>query len=219
MVVQLIGHPFSSYTWKAEIAFYEKNTPFEFRMVGPDHPENGAELSRRSAVGKFPLLVDGDAAVFEATAIIDYLEAAHPGPVRLIPVNPEAAVKVRMMDRVFDNYVMNVMTVMVGDALRPEQHRDPYGVERARAGLDRIYAWLDGELGSRTWACGADFTLADCAAAPSLFYADWVHPIGDQHATLKAYRARLLARPSVARCVEDARPYRAYFPFGAPDRD
>ncbi len=219
MVAQLFGHPFSSYTWKAEIALHEKDTPFEFRILDPEHPENGTELSRRSAVGKFPLLVDSDVAVFEATAIIEYLEAAHPGPIKLIPVNPKAAVKVRMMDRVFDNYVMNVMTVMVGDAMRPEQHRDPYGVERARAGLDRIYAWLEGELGGRDWACGADFTLADCAAAPSLFYADWVHPISDQHASLKAYRARLLARPSVARCVEEARPYRAYFPLGAPDRD
>ena len=219
MVAQLFGHPFSSYTWKAEIAFYEKDIAFDLRMVDPGHPENGIELSRRSAVGKFPLLVDGDAAVFEATAIIEYLEAAHPGPVKLVPVDAEAAVEVRMMDRVFDNYVMNVMTVIVGDAMRPVQHRDPYGVERAHANLDKIYAWLEGELGGRDWACGADFTLADCAAAPSLFYADWVHPIPDQHATLKAYRARLLARPSVARCVEEARPYRAYFPLGARDRD
>jgi glutathione S-transferase len=219
MVIQLFGHPFSSYTWKAEIALYENDTPFEFRMVDPEHPGNGAELSRRSAVGKFPMLVDGDAAVFEATAIIEYLEAVRPGPVQLIPANLEAAVKVRMMDRVFDNYVMNVMTVMVGNALRPEEHRDFYGVERARADLDRIYAWLEGELTGRDWACGADFTLADCAAAPSLFYADWVHPIADQHATLKAYRARLVGRPSVVRCISEARPYRAYFPLGAPDRD
>ncbi len=219
MVAQLFGHPFSSYTWKAKIAFYEKDIPFEFRMLDPEHPENGIELSRRSAVGKFPLLVDADVAVFEATAIIEYLEAAHPGPVQLIPANRKAAVEVRMMDRVFDNYVMNVMTVVVGDAMRPEQHRDPYGVERARADLDRIYAWLDGELEGRDWAHGADFTLADCAAAPSLFYADWVHPIADELATLKSYRSRLLARPSVARCVEEARPYRAYFPLGAPDRD
>ena len=219
MVAQLFGHPFSSYTWKAEIAFSEKDIPFAFRMLGPDHPENGSELSRRSAAGKFPLLVDGDAAVFEATAIIEYLEAVHPGPVALIPADPVAAVEVRMMDRVFDNYVMNVMSVLVDDALRPEQHRDLYGVERARAALDRIYAWLDGNLYGRDWACGAAFTLADCAAAPSLFYADWAHPIADRHATLKAYRARLLARPSVARCVEAARPYRAYFPLGAPDRD
>ena len=108
----------------------------------------------------------------------------------MIPADPEAAVKVRMMDRVFDNDVMNVMTVIVGNALRPEEHRDPYGVERAHANLDRIYAWLDGDLGGRDWACGADFTLADCAAAPSLFYADWVHPIG-----CKAHRAKILSRP------------------------
>ena len=219
MVIQLFGHPFSSYTWKAQIAFYENDTPFKFRMIDPDHPENSAELSRRSAVGKFPLLVDADAAVFEATAIIEYLDAVHPGPLKLVPDNPKAAVKVRMMDRVFDNYVMNVMTVIVGNALRAEEHRDPYGVERARADLNRIYAWLDGELAGRDWACGADFTLADCAAAPALFYADWAHPIGDERVTLKAYRARLLARRSVARCVDDARPYRAYFPLGAPDRD
>ena len=143
----------------------------------------------------------------------------HPGRVKMIPADPEVAVKVRKMDRVFDNYVMNVMTVIVGNALRPEEHRDPYGVERAHANLDRIYAWLDGELEGRDWACGADFTLADCAAAPSLFYADWVHPIAEKHTTLKAYRGRLMARPSVARCIDGARPYRAYFPLGAPDRD
>ncbi len=219
MVIQLFGHPFSSYTWKALIPFYENDTPFEFRTVDPEHPENGAELGLRSAVGKFPLLVEGDAAVFEATAIIEYLEALHPGPVKLIPADPTVAVKVRMMDRVFDNYVMNVMTVMVGNALRPEEHRDPYGVAQVPAALDRIYAWLDGELAGREWATGDTFTLADCAAAPSLFYADWAHPIAEGHATLKAYRARLLARPSVARCVDEARPYRAYFPLGAPDRD
>lgn len=192
MVMQLFGHPFSSYTWKAQIALYENDTPFEFRMIDPEHQENGTEVSRRSAVGKFPLAVDGEAAVFEATAIIEYLEACHPGPVVLIPADPTAAVRVRMMDRVFDNYVMNVMTVIVGNALRPAESRDSYGVERARADLDRIYAWLDGELAGRDWACGTNFTLADCAAAPSLFYADWAHPIADQHATLKAYRARLI---------------------------
>ena len=135
MVIQLFGHPFSSYTWKAEIALYENDTPFEFRMVDPEHAENSAELARRSAMGKFPLLVEGEASVFEATAIIEYLEAVHPGRVKMIPANPAVAVKVRMMDRVFDNYVMNVMTVIVGNALRPEEHRDPYGVERAHANL------------------------------------------------------------------------------------
>lgn len=218
-MIQLYGHPFSSYTWKAQIALYENDTPFELRVVDPDHPENGALLARRSPVGKFPLLLDGEAAVFEASAIIEYLAVVHPGPVQLIPADPLAAVTVRMMDRVFDNYVMNVAAAVVGDALRPDEHRDAYGVQRARTDLERIYAWLDHDLADRTWACGLDFTLADCAAAPALFYADWVHTIADEHTTLKAYRARLLARPSVARCIEDARPYRAYFPLGAPDRD
>jgi len=217
--LQLFGHPFSSYTWKALIPLYENATPFIFRMIGPDHPENGAELARLSPMGKFPLLVDGEAAVFEATAIIEYLAAFHPGQVALIPADAAAALTTRMLDRVFDNYVMNVMQVTVANALRPAEHRDPYGVERARADLDRIYAWLDNELAGREWAIGPDFTMADCAAAPSLFYADWAHPIAEQFTRLKAYRARLLARPSVARAVDEARPYRAYFPLGAPDRD
>lgn len=219
MVIQLFGHPFSSYTWKALIAFYENDTPFEFRMLGPEHPENGAELASRWPLAKFPLLVEGERIVFEATAIIEYLAVFHPGPVQLIPAAAGAAVEVRQLDRVFDNYVMNVMQVIVSDVLRPEASRDRYGVDRARADLDRIYGWLDHALEAREWATGQDFTLADCAAAPSLFYADWAHPIADRYATLRAYRARLLARPSVARCVEGARPYRAYFPLGAPDRD
>ena len=219
MTLQLFGHPFSSYTWKALIPLYENDTPFIFRMLSPEHPENGAELARHSAMDKFPLLVDGDTAVFEATSIIDYLDAFNPGAVRFVPAGSAAAVKVRMLDRVFDNYVMNTMQGIVGNALRPEEHRDPYGVERARADLDRIYAWLDGELAGRAWASGDDFTLADCAAVGALFYADWAHPIDARFATLKAYRARLLARPSVVRVVDEARPYRAYFPLGAPDRD
>lgn len=219
MSPQLFGHPFSSYTWKALIPFYENETPFTFRMIDGDHPENGAELARFSPMGKFPLLIDGDISVFEATSIIEYLDAFLPGPVRLIPADPAAAVTTRMLDRVFDNYVMNAMQVAVSDALRPPGNSDPYGMAQARAGIDRIYAWLDAELAGREWAVGADFTMADCAAAPSLFYADWAHPIPERFATLRAYRARLLSRPSVARAVDEARPYRAFFPLGAPDRD
>lgn len=124
-----------------------------------------------------------------------------------------------MLDRVFDNYVMTPVQTVVGNSLRPEESRDRYGEERARAALDRIYGWLDGVLANRAWAVGDAFTLADCAAAPSLFYADWTQPMDGRFPTLAAYRARLLARPSVTRCVEEARPYRAYFPLGAPDRD
>ncbi|TPG39899.1 glutathione S-transferase family protein [Sphingomonas koreensis] len=217
--MELFGHPFSSYTWKALIPLYENGTPFAFRTVDPSAPENGAELAQRWSLAKFPLLVDGDRQVFETTAIIEYLDAFYPGVARMIPADPWDAVRVRQLDRVFDNYVMNVMGAIVANAMRPEEHRDAWGVEQARRGLDKIYAWLDAELAGRDWAAGDAFTLADCAAAPALFYADWAHPIPDSHATLKAYRARLLARPSVARCVEDARPFRHYFPLGAPDRD
>jgi glutathione S-transferase len=219
MSLQLFGHPFSSYTMKALIALYENETRFEFRMLGPDHSVNGAELARRWPVAKFPLLVDGETTVFETSAIIEHLAAFHAGPVPLIPSDAKAAVPVRMLDRVLDNYVMGPMQAIVGDALRPEGARDPYNVAQARATLDTIYAWLDHTLAGRKWAAGDAFTLADAAAAPALFYADWTHPIGQDRTTLKAYRARLLRRPSFARCIDDARPYRPLFPLGAPDRD
>lgn len=124
-----------------------------------------------------------------------------------------------MMDRVFDLHVSVPQQKFVFDVLRPEADRDPYGVAQAGQALDAIYAWLDQRMANRQWAVGDDFSLADCAAAPSLFYADWTHPIPERLAALRAYRARLLARPSMARCVEDARPFRAWFPLGAPDRD
>ena len=219
MTLQLFGHPFSSYTMKALIALYENETPFDFRILGPDHPEHGAELVRRWPIAKFPLLVDGETTVFETSAIIEHLAAFHAGPVPLIPTDAKDAVPVRMLDRVFDSHVMGPMQSIVSDARRPEGDRDPYGVVQARAVLDTIYAWLEHALVGRQWAAGVAFTLADAAAAPALFYADWAHPIGEDRPILKAYRARLLARPSFARCVEDARPYRPFFPLGAPDRD
>ncbi|MBO9622882.1 MAG: glutathione S-transferase family protein [Sphingomonas sp.] len=215
----LYAHPFSSYCQKVLVALYENGVDFDYRMVSPDNPSAGEELYAHWPIGKFPLLVDDGRAVLESSTIIEYLQNRHAGPVRLIPDEPDAAVKVRMMDRVFDNYVMTPMQKLVGDALRPEESRDPYGCEQARATLDTIYAWLDQRLAPDGWATGVDFTLADCAAAPSLFYADWAHPIAEQHARLRGYRARLLARPSFARAVNEARPYRPFFPLGAPDRD
>ncbi len=219
MSLQLFGHPFSSYTMKALIALYENETPFDFHILDPEHPENTAELARRWPVARFPLLVDGATTVFETSAIIEHLTAFHAGPVPLIPADARTAVPVRMLDRVFDNHVMGPMQAIVFDARRPEDARDRYGVTQARTALDTIYAWLDHALAGRQWAVGDAFTLADAAAAPALFYADWTHPIGEDRTTLRAYRARLLARPSFARCVDDARPYRRFFPLGAPDRD
>ena len=213
----LYGHPFSSYHQKALIAFYENDTPFELRLL-----EGEAAWQDFAAVwplAKMPVLVDGGRTLMEATVIIEHLALHHPGPVRLIPEDPRAALEVRMLDRIFDNYVMTPMQKIVGDHLRDAKERDARGVAEAHALLGRAYRWLDDTLKGRTWAAGCGFSLADCAAAPSLFYADWVQPIDAALANLKAYRQRLLARPSVARAVDEARPYRKSFPPGAPDRD
>jgi glutathione S-transferase len=139
--------------------------------------------------------------------------------VKLIPENPASALDVRMMDRFFDNYVMTPMQKIVADHIRRPENRDPQGVAEAHRLLDTAYAWLDPTLYGREWASAEGFSLADCAAAPSLFYADWVHSIPESYPTLRAYRRRLLERPSFARAVDEARPYRKLFPPGAPDRD
>jgi glutathione S-transferase len=214
----LYAHPFSSYCQKALIALWADGTEFEYRMLDEEHPENFAELKRRWPFAKFPLLVDDGETVVETTPIIDYLQAHHPGPNRWIP-DGDLGLRVRFLDRFFDIYVMETMTKAGLDILRPEGSRDPYGAQAARDNLHMAYDWLEANLGGGPWAAGEAFTLADCAAAPSLFYADWVEEIGPQRPKLAAYRARLLAHPTVARAVDEGRPYRQYFPLGAPDRD
>ena len=216
--LQLFGHPFSSYTQKVLIALWADGTPFEYRMLDPDHSENFEELKRHSPFGLFPLLLDDGRPVIETTCIIEHLQAHHPGPNRWIP-DGEPGRRVRLLDRFFDLHVMNNMQVAVVDRLRPEGANDAYGVARARERLHVAYDWLEANLGDGPWAVGGQFTLADCAAAPSLFYADWVEEIGPARPRLAAYRARLLADPVVARAVDEGRPYRSFFPLGAPDRD
>jgi glutathione S-transferase len=217
MAVALYAHPFASYCWKVLIALYENGTPFEYRMV--DDQQKFAELAALWRLKKFPVLVEGDATLIESSIIIEYLQLRHPGPVQLIPGTDEAALQVRFLDRCFDNYIMTPMQKVVGDALRPPDGRDPAGVAEARGQLSQAYGWLESVLGEHAWAAGETFSLADCAAAPSLFYADWVHAIEPQFPRLRAYRTRLLARRSIARVVEEARPYRKLFPLGAPERD
>jgi glutathione S-transferase len=214
--MKLYSHPFSSYSQKVLIALYENATPFEYRSL--EEPAAGAELAALWPLKKFPVLVDGTRTVLETSTIIEYLQLHHPGAVRLVPAG-DAGIEARMLDRIFDNYVMTPVQKIVTNQLRPEGERDAYGVTEARALLDSVYAWLDQRLAGRAWAAGEGFTLADCAAAPSLFYADWAHPIATTHGQLRAYRARVLARPSVARAVDEARPFRHYFPLGAPQRD
>lgn len=215
-MIALYGHPFSSYTWKALIALYANATPFVFRMLDPDHPENAARVQAASPLGKFPLLVDGEVEVFEATSIIEYLALHHPGPAMLLPVDPDAALRVRMLDRVFDNYVMNVMQESVAEVIRDGVLSTPTR-ERVHAALRRSYKWIDNWLAA--YRRPETVSLIECAAAPSLFYADWVLQIPEEFARLRSWRAYLLALPPVKRCIDEARPWRHLFPLGAPDRD
>lgn len=219
MSLKLYAHPFSSYCQKALIAFYENDIAFEFRLLAPDDDRVTAELAALWPLKRFPVLVDGVRTVVEASIIIEHLALHHPGPVRLVPDDAQAALDVRMMDRFFDNYVSTPQQKIVFDSIRAPADRDAQGVAEARAMLETAYRWLDGMMTGRQWAAGDAFSLADCAAAPALFYGDWTHPIDRSFARVHAYRNRLLARPSFARAVDEARPYRPLFPLGAPERD
>ncbi len=193
--MKLYAHPFSSYSQKVLIALYENDVPFDYLNLEATTVKD--ELASLWPLKRFPVLVDRGRTLIESSTIIEYLQCAHPGPHCLVPEG-EAGIEVRMLDRLFDNYVMTPMQKVV---------------------LDKIYPWLDQHLAGRTWAAGEAFTLADCAGAPSLFYADWAHEIPPVFTSLRAYRARLLGHPSVVRVVNEARPYRHYFPLGAPARD
>lgn len=219
MTLELYGHPFAAFAWKPLIALYERDLAFTFRMVDPDHPENQALMAELSPTGQFPALVDGDVSVTQSNAVIEYLDLFHGDALPMVPADPREALEARMMADIFDDYVADPMQQIVGDALRDVSQADPHGVAAAHARLERAYAWLDKRLRDRQWAACGRFTIADCAAAPALFYADWVRPITGEYPALTAYRARLLSRPSVARVVDEARPYRPFFPLGAPDRD
>ena len=219
MSLKLYAHPFSSYCQKVLVALYENDTPFEWCLLSPDHPQALQDWARLWPLQRMPVLVDAGRTVVESTIIIEHLGLHHPGPVSLLPTDARSALEVRSMDRFFDNYISTPQQKIVFDSLRPEVERDARGVADARAMLDTAYGWLDQAMSGREWAAGETFSLADCAAAPFLFYADWTHRIDPSFANVIAYRQRLLARPSFARAVDEARPYRPLFPLGAPDRD
>jgi len=151
MPLKLYAHPFSSYCQKALIAFHENDIPFEFCMLAPGHPDIYAEFARLWPIKRFPLLVDGERTIMEASIIIEYLQVNHPGPVRLIPHDPQAALDVRMLDRFFDNYLHTPLQRIVANALRPETDRDPCGVDQARKIFDTAYAWLEQRMANREW--------------------------------------------------------------------
>lgn len=214
MSLAFYAHPLSSYCWKVLIALYENDTTFTWRQLDFDNEEVGREFAALWPIGKMPILVDHGRTVTESSVIIEYLGVHHRGPVTLVPhhADPDAALRVRMMDRVFDNYVMTPMQKVVFDRIRPVEARNAHDVADARALLDRAYGWLDGELLGRAWAAGEDFSMADCAAAPALHYAEKVHPFRARFPRLGAYLDRLEARPSFARVLEEAKPYAHMFP-------
>lgn len=213
----LYGHPFSSYTWKGLIPLYANGTEFEFRECSPDFANHSQFVAKHHPAGKFPVLVDGDHVIVEATSIVEYLAVHHPGQAPLIPADPAQAATARMLDRVFDNYVMASMNRVVVAHILNKESPDLAEIAAAKRDLTRAYGWLEQWLGSNELP--PHVSLVTCAAAPSLFYADWVERIPEDCPRLAALRAEILALPAVARCVEDARPFRHYFPPGAPDRD
>ncbi|TCS16024.1 glutathione S-transferase family protein [Caulobacter sp. BK020] len=214
MSLTLHMHPLASYCWKVLIALYENDTPFEAHLVDLSDPQVVAAFKTLWPTAKMPLLVDKarDRIVPETSIIIEYLQTAYPGPVRFIPDDAEAALRARLLDRLFDNYVQEPMQKIVADRIRPADAKDPHGVAHARAQLAVAYNLLEDQLAGRTWAAGEAFSLADCAAAPALFYADKVAPLGETHPTVSAYLDRLRARPSFARVLQEAEPYFAMFP-------
>ena len=214
MSLVLHAHPLSSYCWKALIAFHEKGIPFEFHQLEHGDPESAARFGALWPIAKMPVLVDDGRVVVETSIIVEYLDLRHPGPEPLLPEDREAALEVRMLDRVFDNYVMTPMQKIVFNRFCPAEARNPHDVMAARQTIDTAYGWLDSRLEGRAWAAGDSFTLADCAAAPSLQYAERVQPMAGRFPALADYLGRLESRPSFARVLKEAEPFSHMFPTG-----
>jgi glutathione S-transferase len=214
-VSQALFPPLASFCHKALVAFYENGIPFAAVVVDLADETSRAAFQAVWPMAKMPVLRD-DArgrTVAESTIIIEYLDAYYPGTTRFLPAHPDGAWQTRMWDRFYDHYVQEPMQKIVTDRLRPAGKNDTYGVEQAKGQLQQAYAVLEPEMAAKTWMMGDDFTLADCAAAPALFYANTVVPFGEKHRTLAAYLGRLMARPSFARVLEEAEPYFGLFPM------
>jgi glutathione S-transferase len=207
-------HPLASFCQKVLIALYENGTAFEPHIVNLGDAQSAAAFRKLWPIGKMPVLRDEarDRTIPESSIIIEYLDRFYPGPTPLIPADQDLALRTRLSDRFFDLYVHQPMGKIVTDRLRPTGRSDLHGVEEARATLGTAYGMLDTELGTKTWVAGDAFTLADCAAAPPLFFANKVLPFGGRHPTLAAYFERLTKRPSVARAFAEAGPYLKFFP-------
>jgi glutathione S-transferase len=213
MALTLHSHPLSSNCWKVLIALYENATPFEARLVNLGDPVERAAYAALWPTAKIPLLADAERIVPETSLQIEYLDRRHPGPVRLLPDEFDAQLQVRLWDRLFDCYVMDPMQRYIAQMLRPEAQRDALAMQASVDALGQAYDMIEGRMGDHDWAAGDTFSMADCAAAPALFYAAIVRPFSPEHTRLSAYFERLLARPSVWRCIVDARPVFQYYPL------
>ncbi len=213
MTLKLYYHPLSSFCWKTLIALYENDTPFEPVLVNLGDEKSRADFLAIWPIGKFPVIRDEsrDWMIPESSIIIEYLAQHYPGRSKLLPADPDVARQVRMRDRFFDLYIHVPMQRIVGERLRPKDQRDPLGVEQARNQMKTALAMIDGEIGSKQWAMGDSYTMADCAASPPLFYADKIGMMAE-YKNARTYLERLKARPSFARVLKEAEPYFAMFP-------
>jgi glutathione S-transferase len=214
MSLTLYFHPLSSFCQKVLVALYENETPFEPHMVDLATETSSAELKRLWPVGRIPVLRDEarERTIPESSIIIEYLAQHYPGRTQLLPSDPDLARQTRLRDRFYDLCVNVPMQKVVTDRLRPAGQHDLYGVEQAKTQLRTAFGMIDHEMGTKTWAMGDDFSMADCAAGPALFYADMVLPFGDEHRRAAVYLARLKERPSFARALREAAPYLANVP-------
>jgi glutathione S-transferase len=212
MALTLHYHPLSSFCWKTLTALYEAEIPFEPRLVNLGDPADRAAFQAVWPMAKFPVLTDdaSGAMVPESSLIIEYLARKFPAAAGLVPADPDAARPVLLLDRLFDSYIHHPFQGIVNERLRPD-HKDPFGVEQNKAAVRRGYD-LIAPMIVGPWATGETFTLADCAALPALFYADYAVKL-DAWRGLRAYLERLKARPSVARVLAEAEPWFQYFPL------
>ncbi|MGM4981343.1 MULTISPECIES: glutathione S-transferase family protein [Rhizobium] len=215
MSLVLYQHPLASFCHKVLMALYENGTPFESRIIDLGNEASRASLVRLWPIGKFPVLRDEtlDSTIPETSIIIEYLDRHYPSTTPLLPLDPTDALCVRLWDRFFDLYVQEPMQKIVADIRRPDDARDPQSVAEAQALLRTAYGMIEQQLGEKTWITGDSLTMADCAAAPALFYSETLVPFDETQSRLKGYYQRLLDRPSFARVLEEAMPYFHFYPY------
>ncbi len=217
MALTLYYHPLSSYCHKALVALYELGTPFEPRLIDFSQADDRAALAAVWPMMKFPVLHDSARGqnVAEASIIIEYLDLHYPGAERLLPANRDDSLAVRLWDRVFDLHVQTPMQAIANDRLKDRPFVRHGGAQQPLEAIERAWGLIDAQLqrSGGPWIAGQRFSMADCAAAPALFYASTLQPIAERYPHLLAYFDRLMTRASVERVLREAQPYLPFYPF------